>query len=68
MKKIVILLSLSSIFLILAACVGSSQSGQDKRWSKPQKVMEGCDGAMSNSKQCQKNPNTQQMMIQIDRN
>lgn len=68
MKKIVILLGLSSIFLLLTACGGSSQSEQNQRWSKPQKVMEGCDGAMSNSKQCQRNPNTQQMMIQIDRN
>lgn len=67
MKKIVMLLSFSSLFLVLAAC-GGKQQNDEPRWSKPQRVLEGCDGTRSNSQQCQKDPNSQQLMIQIDRN
>lgn len=43
------------------------QSEKTSRWSKPHGVLEGCDGVMSNSEQCQNNPNNKQYMIQIDR-
>ncbi|WP_392551581.1 hypothetical protein RHO13_01495 [Orbus wheelerorum] len=68
MKRIIVLLSFSVMCFGLVACGGQKQQTEDSRWSKPQRVIEGCDGVMSNSQQCQKNPNTQQMMIQIDRN
>lgn len=67
MKKI-ILLAAAPLVLCLTACGGTEQNEQAKRWSKPYPVFEGCNGVLSNSKQCQKNPNTQQFMIQIDRN
>ncbi|RKS87363.1 hypothetical protein DES39_0587 [Orbus hercynius] len=68
MKNIIMLVSLITTTFALVACGGPKQDPQDVRWSKPQRVLEGCDGAMSNSQQCQKNPNAQQMMIQIDKN
>lgn len=55
------------MFLVLVACGGKQEQSNDPQWSKPQRVLEGCDGVISNSKQCQQNPNTQQMMIEIDR-
>lgn len=68
MKKIAILLGISSLFLVLAACGRGEQQDEGQKWSKPQRVLEGCEGTRSNSQQCQKNPNSQQLMIQIDRN
>jgi len=68
MKKIMVLLSFLAICLGLIACGAQKQQTEDGRWSKPQRVIEGCDGVMSNSQQCQKNPGSQQMLIQIDRN
>lgn len=67
MKYMTLLLSFSSMFLVLVACGGKQEQSNDPQWSKPQRVLEGCDGVISNSKQCQQNPNTQQMMIEIDR-
>lgn len=67
MNKI-LLVVVMSLGLFLTACGGTKQESSDKSWSKPQRVLEGCDGSLSNSKQCQKNPNSQQLMIQIDRN
>ncbi|MDF7667410.1 hypothetical protein PT273_06080 [Orbaceae bacterium ESL0727] len=63
----------------LIGCSGKSTKAQPKananaqqkdntpRWSKPHGVLEGCDGVMSNSQQCETNPNNKQYMIQIDR-
>lgn len=70
MKRTIIALSCVLVTTLgLVACGGKSAEGdKNARWSKPQGVLVGCDGVMSNSQQCGNNPNNQQYMIQIDRN
>lgn len=68
MKTVLITLFCVILSLSLIACGGKNDHGKQYRWSKAHGVLEGCDGVMSNSQQCQKNSNNQQYMIQIDRN
>lgn len=65
MEKLSMLISLLLVVFAITACGGATT--KEQKWSKPERVLEGCDGVMSNSQQCQKNPNNQQMMIQIER-
>lgn len=68
MKTFIIALSCITLSLGLIGCGGKNDEGKQYRWSKPHGVLEGCDGVMSNSQQCERNSNNQQYMIQIDRN
>lgn len=54
------------MILSLASCGGRTAPDHQRKWSKPEPILEGCDGVMQNSKQCQDNPNNQQMMIKIE--
>lgn len=68
MKTVIISLCCIILSLSLAGCGGKNDEGKQYRWNKAHGVLEGCNGVMSNSQQCQKNSNNQQYMIQIDRN
>lgn len=68
MKMMMIALACITFGLGLSGCGGKNDEGKEYRWSKAHGVLEGCQGVMSNSQQCEKNMNNQQYMIQIDRN
>lgn len=65
-NKAMLLLGLA-LSMSLIGCGSKGEEDKNARWSKPQGVLEGCSGVMSNSQQCEKNPNNQQYMIQIER-
>lgn len=66
MQKIGIFIGSLVIVIGLAGCGGKTDPDHPTQWSKPEPVLEGCDGVMLNSKQCQDNPGNQQLMIKID--
>lgn len=66
MNKFALVISLFCLILSLASCGGRTAPDHQRKWSKPEPILEGCDGVMQNSKQCQDNPNNQQMMIKIE--
>ncbi|MDF7670052.1 hypothetical protein PT276_02335 [Orbaceae bacterium ESL0721] len=70
MKTTIIALIATLLSIGLISCGGknSNQEGENRaKWSKPHGVLEGCDGVMSNSQQCENNPNNKQYMIEINR-
>lgn len=50
----------------VSACGGKTDPEHPTKWSDPEPVLEGCESMMHNTKQCQSNPGTQQLMIKIE--
>ncbi|WP_392562586.1 hypothetical protein RHO12_03630 [Orbus sturtevantii] len=67
MKKVMIILSVSFLFLGLTACGSQNRQAKENRWSKPHIVKEECVGVMHNSKICQENPSMQESIKMLKR-